>query len=147
MVSLFHIILYEYIETCNYKKLNIVNFWREIIFFGPHRTRMIILNTYLRNIQTPVLSIALLIPFQEASMLYFCFAVRGNLESTCWTDVAPPISSNLLWFSAFPLPANFPNSHPISRSKVEELLPQFTAHKITPTMEQQLKFYPKNDSF
>lgn len=69
--------------------------------------------TYFKNMHTPVLSMALLMPFHDASMLYFCFAVRGSLESTC---AGGATSSSLLFWSAWPLPANLPNSHPISRT-------------------------------
>lgn len=38
-------------------------------------------NTYLTNMQMPVFSIALDIPFHDASMEYFCFAVSGRRGS------------------------------------------------------------------
>lgn len=70
-------------------------------------------STYLRNIKTPVDSIALEMPFHEAAMLYFCLAVSGSRGShgaggggSSCLDVppAPPPP---------PLRANFPNLQPI----------------------------------
>lgn len=54
---------------------------------------------------------ALLIPFQEASMLNFCFAVRGSLGST---GAGGAGSSGFLAFPPPPELANFPNSQPMT---------------------------------
>lgn len=65
---------------------------------------------------TPVDSMALLIPFHDANMLNFCFAVRGKRGSTgaggagssCFRELPPP-----------PLdPANFPSSQPMSNTSM-----------------------------
>ena len=59
--------------------------------------------------QTPVDSIALLIPFQDASMLYFCLAVSGSLGSTVAGGAA---SSGFRLFPEPPVERNFPTARP-----------------------------------
>lgn len=64
--------------------------------------------------QTPVDSIALLIPFHEANMLYFCFAVRGSLGSTVAVGAVAAAPSSVLGILLEPaLAANFPSLHPM----------------------------------
>lgn len=64
--------------------------------------------THLINIHTPVGSIALAIPFQEAIIEYFCLAVRGSLGS-----VGAGAAPSKLTFAPLSEAANFPNSQPI----------------------------------
>lgn len=75
--------------------------------------------TYLTNMRIPVGSMALLIPFQDAIMVYFCLAVRGRRGSGGAGAVgsgrcpSPPSLSDLdLWFPLWTKP-NFPSSHPM----------------------------------
>jgi hypothetical protein len=77
--------------------------------------------------QTPVDSMALLIPFQEASILYFCLAVRGSLGSTVAGGAA---SSGFRLLPEPPLEANLPNSHPI--------VPSPTLIALSMTLDQVL---------
>lgn len=71
-------------------------------------------STHLTNIQMPVFSIALEIPFHEASMEYFCFAVSGSRGSVA--GGGPSDSAGGL----FPLrseAANLPNWQPMAYHK------------------------------
>ena len=75
--------------------------------------------TYLTNIQTPVDSNALLIPFHEATILYFCLAVIGILGSAAAAlppaaaaaDEGPaPSAAALLSLGFLPAPPPPPSS-------------------------------------
>lgn len=58
--------------------------------------------------KTPVGSIALEIPFQEASMLYFCLAVRGSLGSGGAGAGGPSLTSGAPRCVAASLPSSQP---------------------------------------
>lgn len=67
-------------------------------------------NTYFMNMQIPVFSIALEMPFHEASIEYFCLAVRGSLGSVAGGGPSPRLG----WLLALRSEAaNFPNWHPM----------------------------------
>lgn len=71
--------------------------------------------TYRMNMFTPVGSIARLIPFQEATIVYFWRAVRGSRGSGAagaGGSLSVPLSTSFL-FSLPLLLASLPNSHPI----------------------------------
>lgn len=58
------------------------------------------------NMQMPVFSIALEIPFHEASMEYFCFAVKGSRGSVAGGGPSVTTGTALL---ALPEVASLPN--------------------------------------
>lgn len=68
--------------------------------------------THLMNMWIPVGSIALLIPFHDAIIEYFCLAESGNRGSGAAGGGGSQGPSELAP-SPFPAVANFPNSHPI----------------------------------
>lgn len=62
------------------------------------------------NMQIPVFSIALEMPFHEASIEYFCLAVRGSLGSVAGGGPSPRLG----WLLALRSEAaNLPNWHPM----------------------------------
>lgn len=68
---------------------------------------------YLINMQIPVGSMALDIPFHDAIIEYFCFAVRGSRGSV--GAGGAPLRSAVPPPPPLSLAASLPNSHPIPR--------------------------------
>lgn len=64
--------------------------------------------TYFINIQIPVFSIALDMPFHDANMEYFCLAVNGSLGSVAGGGPSG-ITAVALAFPRLSDAANFPN--------------------------------------
>lgn len=62
--------------------------------------------------QMPVFSMALEMPFHEASIEYFCFAVSGRRGSVAGGG-PPPKSEPALLASRLPDDASFPNLQPM----------------------------------
>ena len=59
-------------------------------------------DTYLTNINTPVISISLEIPFHDLDKLNFCLTFNGSLESVFLFAIPSPFLStdDLFWLSA-----------------------------------------------
>lgn len=98
------------------------NFCRYLIHFviiltPKSCTRPDNLRTYFINMQIPVFSIALEMPFHEASMEYFCFAVRGSLGSVA--GGGPSVRTWL--FDLRSDAANLPSWQPIATTLLHKI--------------------------
>lgn len=69
--------------------------------------------THFINMQIPVFSMALEMPFHEASMEYFCLAVRGSLGSVAGGGPSANVVLLVLLAPRLSDAASFPNWHPI----------------------------------
>jgi hypothetical protein len=71
------------------------------------------------NMQIPVGSIALAMPFHDATMVYFCLAVKGSRGSGGAGGGGSPGPALVAPLPCLVLAANLPSSHPILLIEIE----------------------------